>query len=412
MPRGRVIRAGSPLRNHIKWGSDMLPNISAARPGQSAAPEAWGRPLRGQVSRVSSVQREAGCGARVSEQGLFRAILAGRGHTLEDAFRSLERAPHAQRIARNPTRDLMGVRVDVAPHEGKGHWDFMRIRRDIYVVVANLTYKDPRLEIVPGDGLISFSFKISGDMSLAVDHARTLRWNRPSLLLWSQPPGVDTREWTAPSAYERFVILSMRPEHLADHFFNSRSGVPEPIRTFLCNDGEKINFGRYPLSSQAFEAAERMINNPYPGALGLAYVEALATELLCHAAAGLDSLAEAAPKGCTDREVKRLEMARAILMRQLAPAPTIAELVRAVGMSKTALTKGFKAVYGETIFDFGVRCRMRHALMMMRDHGWSVEQASEAVGYAHPTSFATAFRNHFGMRPIDVRKRSPVGEAA
>lgn len=390
----------------------MVPINSVTHSSQTPAPELWGSPFRGQVSRHPTSQLEEPCWGRSGDPGLFRAILAGRGHTLEDAFQSLERAPYVERIARNPTRELMGVRVEVAPHEGKGHWDFIRIRRDIYVVIANLAYKEPRLEIVPGEGLISFSFKISGDMSLAVGDAKTLRWNRPSLLLWSQPPGVDTSEWTAPSAYERFVILSMRPEHLADHFFGSRSGVPESIKNFLWNNGEKINFGRYPLSSQAFEVAGRMINSPYTGALGLAYIEALSTELLCHAAAGLASLSQAAPEGCADREVKRLEMARAILMRQLAPAPTIAELVRTVGMSKTALTKGFKAVYGETIFDFGVRCRMQHALMMMRDRGWSVENAAEAVGYAHPTSFATAFRNHFGMRPIDVRRRSPASEAA
>ncbi|MGH8169308.1 MAG: helix-turn-helix transcriptional regulator, partial [Steroidobacteraceae bacterium] len=71
------------------------------------------------------------------------------------------------------------------------------------------------------------------------------------------------------------------------------------------------------------------------------------------------------------------------------------------------LTKGFKAVFGETIFDFSLRCRMRHALTLMRDEGRSVEQAGEAIGYAHPTSFTTAFRRHFGMRPIDVRRAKP-----
>ncbi len=390
----------------------MSLKISSSHHDTVALPEFLGSASREHWPRHSSSQLEEPCGGPASEQGLFRAILAGRGHTLQDAFESLERTPHVERISVNPVRGLMGVRVALEPHEGKGYWDFIRIRREIYVVVANLAYHESRLELLPGEGLISFSFKISGDMSLAVSGTKPLRWNRPSLLVWSQPAGVDTSEWTAPRAYERFVILSMHPEYLADHFFGSRVAVPESIKQFLWNNGEKINFGRYPLSAQAFEVAERMINSRYTGALGLAHVEALSTELLCHAVASLTSLSEGAPRGCTDREVKRLEMARAILVRQLAPAPTIAELVRTVGMSKTALTQGFKALYGETIFDFGVRCRMQHALMMMRDRGWSVEQAAEAVGYAHPTSFATAFRSHFGMRPIDVRKRSPASEVA
>ncbi len=76
-------------------------------------------------------------------------------------------------------------------------------------------------------------------------------------------------------------------------------------------------------------------------------------------------------------------------------------------MAETALTTGFKAVYGETIFDFSVRCRMQHAMTLLRDQHWSVDKVSEAVGYGHSTSFATAFRRYFGMRPIDVRRVKP-----
>jgi AraC-like DNA-binding protein len=47
---------------------------------------------------------------------------------------------------------------------------------------------------------------------------------------------------------------------------------------------------------------------------------------------------------------------------------------------------------------------MQHAMTMICDQRWSVAQASEAVGYAHPTSFTTAFRRHFGMRPMDMRR--------
>jgi AraC-like DNA-binding protein len=73
-------------------------------------------------------------------------------------------------------------------------------------------------------------------------------------------------------------------------------------------------------------------------------------------------------------------------------------------MAETALTKGFKAVYGETILDFSLHCRMQHALALLRDRHWSVDRVSDAVGYSHSTSFATAFRRQFGVRPIDVRR--------
>ena len=75
----------------------------------------------------------------------------------------------------------------------------------------------------------------------------------------------------------------------------------------------------------------------------------------------------------------------------------------AVGLAEKTLTQGFKGLHGETVFDFSRRCRMQHALKLLREH-WPVDRVAEATGYSHPTSFATAFRRHFGLRPIDFKR--------
>lgn len=352
-----------------------------------------------QILPFAHKQRESYC----NRQGLFRATLAGAGHTLADAFGTLEATQHLERSWRHPTRDLMGARVALEPHEGTGYWDFIRIRNDIYVVVANLAYHTWRLEIVPGEGLLSFSFKVSGDMSLEVNSGKSIRWNSPSLLVWSQPTGVNTNESTAPGAHERFVIVSMRPEYFAAQYFGS-AAIPEALNMFLCSSGTKIQYARYPILPEAFEISQKLIGNPYTGALSLVYAEAMTGQLLCHVAGNFASLARSSVAECTDRQLRCLRAARDILEHQLAPAPTIADVARSVGMSKTALTKGFKAVYGETVFEFSVRCRMRRALELMGERRYSIEQIAEAAGYAHSTSFATAFRRHFGMRPVEARR--------
>ena len=341
---------------------------------------------------------------RARNVGLFRTILAGSGHTLADAFANLERAPEVERMTRHPKRGLLGARITLPPDEGEGYWDLTRIRDDIYVVVANFAYKDLRAELVPGDGLVQFNFKLSGDMSLAVSRTEPLRWNRPSMLVWAQPTGIDISEWTAASARERYIIISIRPEFLAEHFMTSSVDAPQQLQAFVSNKREKIIYTQRPLSSQTFDVTTRLINNPFTGTLALVYTEALALELLCCAVESFNSPSGGPTEQYTERELKCLHMAREILARQLAPPPTITKLARSVGMAKSALTKGFKAVFGETILDFSLGCRMRHAMALMRDQSCSVAKASEAVGYAHPTSFTTAFRRHFGMRPIDVRR--------
>jgi AraC-like DNA-binding protein len=342
-----------------------------------------------------------------SSGGLFRAILAGPGHALADAFANLERSAQVERLLRHAKRDLMGARVTLTPQEGEGYWELTRIRDDIYVIVENFAYKDPRVEFVPGDGLVQFNFKVSGDMTFAVSRTEPLRFNRPSMLVWSQPIGVDISEWTAPSAHERNVAISIRPEFLIDNFLTSTVDVPERLKAFVSDKRKKIDYCQVPLTAQMFEAVTRLMNNPFTDARALVYTEALTLELLCCAMETFCSLSAAPNEEYTDRELRCLHAARGILMRQFAPAPAIRQLARSVGMAETTLRRGFKCVFGETIFDFSLRCRMRHALILLRDRRWSVAKVAEAIGYAHSTSFTTAFRHHFGMRPLDIRRVKP-----
>ena len=305
---------------------------------------------------------------------------------------------------RHSRRQLLGVRVSLTPEEGEGFWELTRIRDDFYVVVWNFAYKNPRFELVPGDGLIQFNFRVTGDLTLAVSRGEHLRFNRPSLLLWAQSPGVEVPEWTAPRAHERMVVISVRPDFLVEHFMTSVTDMPPQLQAYISNPNGKLDYCQLPLTAQMFDIATRLIENPYRGPLSLVYTEALTLELLCAAVGSFRTLTDAPREEYSERQLRCLQAARSALIQQFTPAPTIRTLARSVGMAAAGLTRGFKAVYGETIFEFSLRCRMQRALMLLRDHHCSVDRVSEAVGYSHPTSFATAFRKHFGVRPIDVKR--------
>ena len=336
--------------------------------------------------------------------GLFRSYSGGPGCTLADAFANLERSPQVERMSRHAKRNLWGARVTLAPEEGQGYWELTRIRDDFYVITENFAYKNPRVEFVPGDGLIQFNFKVSGDLTLDVSRTDPLRFNRPSLLVWAQPIGVDISEWTAASAHERNVAISVRPQFLVEHFLSSIVDAPEQLQAFIAGKVKHICYFQLPMTAQMFEVAMRLLNNALTGALALVYAEALTLELLCLAVGSFSSSSTVASQELTERELQCLHKARGILMKQFSPPPTIAQLARSVGMAESPLMRSFRIVFGETLFDFSLRCRMQHALSLLRDEHQSVAVAGEAAGYAHPTSFATAFRRHFGVRPIDVRR--------
>ncbi|HEY4443493.1 MAG TPA: AraC family transcriptional regulator [Steroidobacteraceae bacterium] len=337
-------------------------------------------------------------------KGLFRTHLAGVGRSIFEAFENLERSPNLARFVRHPSRKLFGARVKLPPEEGEGYWDLTQIGDEMYVMTENFVYKDPRIELVPGDGLVQLYFKLTGDLTMSVSRAEALRLNRPSLTIYRQPKGVDIDEWVEPSAHERCVAVSVKPEFLINNFFGASTEGFRQLRDFLASTTGEFQYLQLPLSSEMFQLAEKLVKNPHTGILGLVYTESVTTELVCTAIASFDSLNGMAVEHYTRHELKCLARARQHLMTQLAPAPTIRQVARIAGMNETALKRSFKAVYGETVSDFSVRCRMQHALTLLRDQQVSVKRVADACGYRHQTSFATAFGRHFGLRPSDLRK--------
>src|ERR1700730_9818818 len=81
--------------------------------------------------------------------GLYRPIVAGPGRSLEDAFANLEHSPRVTRVLRHTARDLLSARVTLTPEEGRGYWELARILSDLYLILSNFIYKNPRFEIVP-----------------------------------------------------------------------------------------------------------------------------------------------------------------------------------------------------------------------------------------------------------------------
>ncbi len=127
-------------------------------------------------------------------------------------------------------------------------------------------------------------------------------------------------------------------------------------------------------------------------------------ELLCEAITQFDNVTESTQDNFSPRELRCLIAARDLLARQFAPPPTIRQVARSAGMAETTLKRDFKAAFGETIFDFSIRCRMQHALKLLRTACVPIVDVGQAVGYRHQAAFATAFRRHFGMRPKEVRR--------
>jgi AraC family transcriptional regulator len=98
----------------------------------------------------------------------------------------------------------------------------------------------------------------------------------------------------------------------------------------------------------------------------------------------------------------KITRAREILIQQIGEPITIKELSRKVAMNECYLKKGFKEMFGTTIFDFYQSQRMEHAKYLLYEKGLSVTEVSSLLGYSSISHFSTAFKKHTGLKPCEL----------
>ncbi len=101
-----------------------------------------------------------------------------------------------------------------------------------------------------------------------------------------------------------------------------------------------------------------------------------------------------------DRE--KIALARTILLEHIGEPLTIKELSRKAAINECYLKKGFKEMYGTTIFDFFQSQRMEHAKYLLYEKGLTVTEVSDSLGYSSISHFSTAFKKHTGIKPCEL----------
>ena len=97
--------------------------------------------------------------------------------------------------------------------------------------------------------------------------------------------------------------------------------------------------------------------------------------------------------------------AREVLLEHIGEPITIKQLSRKVAMNECYLKKGFKEMFGSTIFDFYQNQRMEHAKYLLYEKGLSVTEVSDMLGYSSISHFSTAFKKQTGLKPCELLLR-------
>jgi AraC family transcriptional regulator len=209
-------------------------------------------------------------------------------------------------------------------------------------------------------------------------------------------------------ATETLDLFSFKftPSYLSQFLHGQATGTrAEQILSFQYN---KTVTHIVPLCAKNRMVLESLFTHKYTDSLGNIFLNAQIQALLLYSLDCLFGEKEEvfsckflANEGDRDKIVK----AREILLQHIGEPITIKELARKVATNECYLKKGFKEMFGTTIFDFYQGQRMEHAKYLLYEKSLSVTDVSALLGYSSISHFSTAFKKHTGLKPCELLMR-------
>jgi len=105
----------------------------------------------------------------------------------------------------------------------------------------------------------------------------------------------------------------------------------------------------------------------------------------------------------SEKDKRKLIEAKEYLDLKIDSPPTIIELSKIIGINEYKLKKGFKQLFGTTIFGYIHHRRMSLAKRLLLGTDKSAKEIAYETGYSSPQHFSTAFKKKFGVSPNTVR---------
>ena len=163
------------------------------------------------------------------------------------------------------------------------------------------------------------------------------------------------------------------------------------------------------MTAQMKATVYQILNNPHKGRVGNIYLESKALELI---ALRLEQVfrPDHLPRqhfSMGPEDWDRICRARDLLVKHRQFPPSLRALAKEAGMSHTQLNKGFRMVFGCTVFEYLRKERLAHARMLMEENHGDLTWIAYESGFCSSSHFAASFLKEYGIRPSDYRK-SPV----
>jgi len=252
---------------------------------------------------------------------------------------------------------------------------------------------------------VKINLWLSGRHSTILDGHGQHDHDRPEVFITSCPEEMIKVDVINRESRFAVVAVCLLRDFFPKHMGMALDELPQPLRGIFLPKDRTYTFCRFPLTPDLAAAARAILVAPLAVRRNTIYGQAKCMELMCLLINLMTT--PSAPRrnsvATRERQAARLQLAREIIASRYAQALTLEQISKEVGLSRAALTSGFKQRFNMSVFDCLQKQRMERAYELLLNEGVSVAQAAEAVGYSHSCNFSTAFHHYFGHTPQAVR---------
>lgn len=291
------------------------------------------------------------------------------------------------------------------PTLGRGFLRDIQLRQGLELAIANYQlYDDVVIQSPSRPHSVEFSFYLSGS-----ERCNEVATQAGQYSICGS--GLAPKEWLELSAQQPLQILTIHldPSVLCSCLGESDKPLPANVQPWLGRMDEEYYVDYGSIHSQMRDTLQHILHCPYQGLTRRLFLESKVLELIAFLLeqTAVDSL-RSTQKSVTlnTDDIDCIYQAKEILLRQLDQPPSLIELARQVGLNDCSLKRGFRQVFGTTVFGYLHHYRMERARELLASGQMTVQDVAQTVGYISRSNFAIAFRKKFGMNPSAYMRRA------
>jgi len=242
-----------------------------------------------------------------------------------------------------------------------------------------------------------------------LQHIRT--GDFPSLLVnfFIAQEGKQEENMVVPARSSVFQIhFNIHHDYIIDLSRNLSEDLPATIISLLNGTMTDCTADIGKLKSKILYSATRLLNNRQKGIAYNMYLESKALEILTQVFEHFnteESGDDVKKFSLKEADKEKIKAAKKWIHENIERHISIKELSRIVGLNESYLKKGFKEMFGVTIYEFTQDERIVKAKVLLATRQFTVSEIADKMGYSCLSHFSVNFKKYTGVNPTDFMEQ-------